>query len=96
MAMIFVLGIILGATSPLLRHKGKISLGVAAFGLAHPDVASGQAAVDSNRRFYVTVAGCELPAMVLALVSLAMRRAFWAGWAIHLAFALWVRRSSFG
>jgi hypothetical protein len=44
----------------------------------------------------MTVAGCELPAMMLALVSLAMRRAFWAGWAIYLAFALWVRRSSFG
>ena len=42
---------------------------------------------EANRRQYLFVSACELPVLLLALVSLERRKKlFWLGWGIHAAF----------
>jgi hypothetical protein len=102
LAIIFVCGVGLMIVAPLLRRYrmaapalacgASIVVVIAVTGLAHADARIGQAAIDSNRKFYPAVLVCELPALVFALISLrySFKWAFWTGWAINLAFALYV------
>ena len=99
--MVFLIGMSLAVLAPLLgRFKmaspalavgALATLAVALFGLAYPDVRSGQASIEANRRFYLTVLACGFPAFILALVSWKrFRWAFWLGWAVNLAFVLYL------
>ena len=101
MIIIFFFGIGLMLVAPLLRryHKASLVLAcgaaavltVAVVGLIHVDQRIGQAAIESNRREYLFILACELPVLVLALISLkSYKWAFWLGWAINLAFAIFV------
>lgn len=101
MPIIFILGIILMALAPLSRHHRvasyALTLGaftlfvIAILGLAFPDPRVGQAAMDANHRFYRTVLECEIPVLVLALISWkGWRWAFWLGWAINLVFSIFL------
>jgi hypothetical protein len=101
MKILFVLGMGLMLAAPLLRRRrwaspalaigASIILGVSAFGLAHLDPRFGQAANESDRRFYHLFLACEVPVLVLALISFRHRRwAFWLGWGINLALALYL------
>ncbi len=87
--------------APFLRRYGKASLvlacGAAAVlvmavvGLVHVDPRIGEEAIESNRREYLFMLACELPVLILALISLkCLKWAFWLGWAINLAFAIFV------
>jgi hypothetical protein len=89
-ALMFALGVALMLMAPLLRRYRKASsalaggafiiLALAFFGLIHPDARSGQAAIESNRRFYQIVLAVELPVLILALISLRyFKCAFWLG-----------------
>lgn len=100
-ALIFALGIALMLVAPLLRRHHKASFALAGgasiilaltlFGLIHPDVRQGQAAIESNRRFYLIVLAFELPVCTLALISARhFKYAFWLGWAVNLVFSLWL------
>jgi hypothetical protein len=98
MAFVFVLGVLLGIVAALLRRYGRASgmtlaggasvlLVLAAAGLVHTDVREGLATLEANRRQRLFVLACELPVLVLALVSLVRRKKlFWLGWGIHAAF----------
>jgi hypothetical protein len=98
MAFVFGLGVVLGIVSALLRRYGRVSgmalaggasvlLALAAAGLVHTDAREGLATLEANRRQYLFVFACELPVLVLALVSLERRKKlFWLGWGIHAAF----------
>ena len=101
MALIFTFGIALMLTAPLLRRSRKapfalaggafILLVLAVFGLTYPDVSAGQAAIESNRRFYLIILAFELPVLTLALVSLRyFKYAFWLGWTVNLGFTAWL------
>jgi hypothetical protein len=101
LAIVLVLGISLMIAAPLLRRYRLASpalaggasmvLAFAIVGLAHSDPRIGQAAIEANRRRFLFVLACELPALVLALISLRyFTSAFWLGWAINLAFALYL------
>jgi hypothetical protein len=64
---------------------------VVIIGLAHSDPRIGQAAIEANRRQYLLVRACQLPVLVLALISFSFFKwAFWLGWAINLVFALYL------
>ncbi len=98
MAFVFVLGVVVGLVAALLRRYGRASgmtlvggasvlLVLAAAGLAHTDAREGLATLEANRRQYLFVLACELPVLVLALVSLdRFKKLFWLGWGIHAAF----------
>ena len=101
MTIIFFFGLGLMLIAPLLRryHKASLALGcgaaavlmVTTVGLVHVDPRIGQAAIESNRREYLFILACELPVLVLALVSCKYYKwAFWLGWAINLLFAMFV------
>jgi hypothetical protein len=46
--------------------------------------------VESDRRFYHLFLACELPVLVLSLISLRTGKwTFWLGWGINLALALY-------
>ena len=102
MAIVFVLGAILGMIAPLLRRRRNAASAVLAAGAAiliapaildfvHPDARIGQAALDANRRFYLLLLACELPVLALAIISWGRsKKAFWLGWAIHVAFTVWL------
>ncbi len=101
MAFMFALGIGLMLVAPLLRRYHKASLvlmagasivlALTAFELIHPDERIGQAAIESNRRFYLIVIAVELPVLMLALIStLYFKYAFWFGWSVNLVFTLWL------
>jgi hypothetical protein len=70
-ALIFTFGIALMLAAPLLRRHRKashslvagafIALAVAAFGLLFPNIAAGQEAIESDRRFYLAILAFELP-----------------------------------
>ena len=62
MKVLFVLGMGLMLAAPLLRRR---------FGLAHLDPRFGQAANESDRRFYHLFLACEIPVLVLALIFFA-------------------------
>lgn len=60
-------------------------------GLAYPDARMDQEANEANLRFYLIVLACELPVLILALISWRyFKGAFWLGWAINVAFALFL------
>ena len=98
MLFVFVLGVVLGIVAALLRRYGQASgmalaggasvlLVLAAAGLVHTDAREGLATLEANRRQYLFVLACELPVLVLALVSLErFKKLFWLGWGIHAAF----------
>jgi len=100
MAVVFVLGILISATAPLLRRLGRaaalaagaaILIAFCLFSVIHPDHRAGEAAVEANRRFSLIALGCEVPVLTLALISMAWwKRAFWVGWAIHFLFTPWL------
>jgi hypothetical protein len=101
MALIFTFGIALMLAAPLLRRYHKASYALAGgavvvialvlFGMAHPDSREGQAAVESNHRFYLIVLACELPVLILGLISFRyFKYPFWLGWAVNLVFTLWL------
>ena len=98
--IIFVLGMGLMLVAPFLRRYRMAShalaggalviLGVSLFGLAHLDPRFGEGAITSDRRFYHSFLACELPVLALALISLRFFKwAFWLGWIINLALALY-------
>jgi hypothetical protein len=98
-AFIFALGVALMLMAPLLRRYRKSSsalaggasivLALTAFELIHPDARIGQAAIESNRRFYLIVLAVELPVFILALISLRyFKYAFWLGWSVNLVLSL--------
>src|SRR5438094_4963689 len=94
MVFVFVLGVVLGILAAPLRRYGRASgmalaggasvlLVLAAAGLAHTDAREGLATLEANRRQYLFVSACELPVLLLALVSLERRKKlFWLGWGI--------------
>jgi hypothetical protein len=98
MGFVFVLGVLLGILAALLRRYGRASamalaggasvlLVLAVAGLVHTDAREGLATLEANRRQYLFVFACELPVLLLALVSLGRRKKlFWLGWGIHAAF----------
>ena len=98
MAFVFALGVVSGIVAALLRRYGRASsmalaggagvlLVLAAAGLVHTDTREGLAAIEANRRQYLFVLACEVPVLVLALVSLERgKKLFWLGWGIHGAF----------
>ncbi len=98
MAFVFALGVVSGIVAALLRRYGRASsmalaggagvlLVLAAAGLVHTDTREGLAAIEANRRQYLFVLACEVPVLVLALVSLERgKKLFWLGWGIHAAF----------
>jgi hypothetical protein len=101
MTVILVLGFSLMLGAPLLRRYKMASLalgagasvivGLAIFGLAHQDPRYGQSAIESDRRYYLLFLACELPVLILALISLRFFKwAFWLGWTINLALALYL------
>ncbi len=99
MATLVVIGLILSAAAPFLRRRGKVSsyllasgaailILISSFGLLFPDTREGLAAVESNRRFYLFFLACEVPVLVLSLVSTGrFKSAFWVGWAINIVLA---------
>jgi hypothetical protein len=97
----FAFGMILMLLAPLLRrrHRAPYALAGGAFlllaltvlGMTHANTRMGQAAVDSDRRFYRIVLGFELPVLILALISLRyFKYSFWLGWAVNLVFTVWL------
>jgi hypothetical protein len=77
--------------SPALAASASTALAVAITGWAHPDPRIGQAAMEANRRQYLFVLACELPVLILALISLRyFKWAFRLGWTIDLVFALYL------
>jgi hypothetical protein len=101
LAIVLVLGISLMIVAPLFRRyqlgspalAGGAStvLALAIVGLAHTDPRIGQAAIAANRRQYLFVLACELPVLMLALISLRhFKWAFWLGWAINIVLALYL------
>ena len=98
---IFFIGIFAGIVAPVFRRSGTagvvlaggaaILMILAVAGLSHRDMREGLATVEANRREYRLILECEIPVLALALASLRWRKKlFWAGWAIHAAFALFV------
>lgn len=99
--ILLVLGVCLMLAAPLLRRYQLRSpamvpgasavVAVAVVGLAHQDPRIGQAAIEANRRQYLFLLACELPVLVLALISLRyFKWAFWLGWTINTIFALYL------
>jgi hypothetical protein len=99
--IIFVLGMGLMLMAPLLRRYRIASYALAggAFvilvvslnGLAHLDPRFGEGAIASDRRYYHFFLACELPVLILALISQRyFKWAFWIGWTINLALALYL------
>jgi hypothetical protein len=85
--------------APLLRRYGKASVALAAgagaviafciFGVVFLDARTGQAAVEQNRKEYLFFLVCEIPVLVLALISRKRSHwAFWVGWAINVVLSL--------
>jgi hypothetical protein len=101
LAIILILGIIVMALSPLLRHRRLASyvlaagaatlLVIAILGLAFPDPRIGQEAAGANRRFYRAVLGCELPVLVFTVISWrGWKWAFWLGWGLNIVFSIFL------
>jgi hypothetical protein len=102
MALVFVLGLLISLSAPLLRSRHRAAaialaagagalIALALFQIVHPDLRAGEAAVAESWRFATLTLGCQVPVLTLALISLSGRRwVFWAGWIIHLAFTLWL------
>ncbi|MGA8023259.1 MAG: hypothetical protein WCC18_07630 [Candidatus Acidiferrales bacterium] len=77
--------------SPALVAGASTVVAVAIIGLAHQDPRIGEATIEANRRQYLYVLACELPVLILALISLRNSKwAFWLGWTINLIFAIYL------
>jgi len=99
MVLVFVLGTVTSMLAPLLRRSGPASgvalaggasmlIFLAIAGLVHSDPRQGLAAIDANRREYFFILACEVPVLILALVSAKRgKMLFWVAWGIHAAFA---------
>jgi len=101
---IFLIGMSLMLLAPLLRRDNKATLALAGgaclvlvfsvIGLLHVDPRIGLSAIESNRKEYLFFVFCEVPVLILALLSRKLIRwAFWLGWGINAAvslFVLWV------
>jgi hypothetical protein len=101
MKIILILGFGIMLVAPLLRRRKRDSLALAVgaavivalalIEMAHPDPRNGQAAIESDRHFYLLFLACELPVLALALISLRyFKWPFWLGWAINLALTLYL------
>ncbi|MGC2702933.1 MAG: hypothetical protein WA361_00365 [Candidatus Acidiferrales bacterium] len=101
MAIVLVIGVCLMLAAPLLRRfqlrspalvaGASTVVAVAIIGLAHQDPRIGEATIEANRRQYLYVLACELPVLILALISLRNSKwAFWLGWTINLIFAIYL------
>jgi hypothetical protein len=102
MATVLILGVLVALAAPLLRRHGRgasaalaggagVLVAFSLFDLIHPDLRAGEAAVEESWRFAMLLLGFEVPVLTLALISLSDRKkAFWAGWIIHLALTLWL------
>jgi hypothetical protein len=99
--ILFFLGLSLMLAAPLLRRyrmaPPSLALGafavlaVALIGLLHVDPRIGEAAIESNRRQYIFVVACELPVLLLALLSWkSFKWAFWLGWGVNATFSLFI------
>lgn len=102
MLFIFILGMATGVITAVLRRYGRIAAGVLAMAavillapavadFVHPDLRTGLAALQSNRKEDLLIMGCELPVLALALISLKrFSKLYWVGWGIHaLLSAYW-------
>jgi hypothetical protein len=101
-AAVFVIGIVAGLVAPLLQRFGRaagvamamgagiiVAASVAEYVFADPR--TGMAAISANRQFDRINLACEIPVVILALLSLrGSRKIFWGGWAIHAGFAAWI------
>ena len=77
--VIFLIGMALMLLAPLLRRYNKASLSLAGgaclvlvfstIGLLNVDPRVGLATIESNRKEYLFFFVCELPALILALLS---------------------------
>ncbi len=77
--------------SPVLAAGAAALMVMAIVGLATNDPRYGQGAVEDNQREYHFVLACQLPVLLLALIS--WKRfawAFWVGWTVNLAFTAFV------
>jgi hypothetical protein len=99
--LLLVLGICLALAAPLLRrfHKDSLALAGGASTIIvlsiverlHEDPRIGLSAIESNRHFYYLFLACEVPVLLLALISWRkFKSAFWLGWAINLVLALYL------
>jgi len=103
MLILFCLAMALGILSPLFRRKNVrahvmalasaagIILLIAVFAFISASPASlGAAANESNRLQAIAITICELPVLLLSLLSLRGSKAlFWLGWAINALFSLY-------
>jgi hypothetical protein len=92
----------IGAISPALRRYRRMAAAMLAFGAAilvtvavtdliAQDPRAGLAAIQANRRFDLIITGCELPVLVLALISLKwFDKLYWVGWGIHIGLTVWL------
>ncbi len=100
--IISVFGMAIGAISPALRRYRRMAAAMLAFGaailvtvavtdlIAH-DPRAGLAAIRANRRFDRIITGCELPVLVLVLISLKwLDKLYWVGWGIHIGLTVWL------
>jgi HAMP domain-containing protein len=98
-----ILGMAIGVFSPAVRWKHRAAaarllavgagiLFVAAVGnLIAQDPRAGLATINANRRFDLMIAGPELPALALALLSLKrLDKLYWVGWGIHAGLSIWL------
>jgi hypothetical protein len=93
---------VIGAISPVLRGRGRAAAGTLVAGAAIvlvfvttslivQDPRAGLAAIEANRRFAMMIAGFEVPALSLALISLRrIDKLYWVGWGIHAALTVWL------
>ena len=79
------------AAKMLLALGAVILVGFALTHLINQDPRAGLAAMEENRRFGLLIAGCELPVLAMALLSLKwLDKLYWFGWGIHAALSVWL------
>jgi hypothetical protein len=100
--LVVIFGMAIGVFTPLLRRHGRAAAGLLAAvaailaalaitNLITQDPRVGLAAIEENRRFDLLIAGCELPVVALALISLKrLKKLYWVGWGIHAALTVWL------
>jgi len=102
--VILLIGMALMLLAPVLRRYNKapwslaggasIVLVFSIIGILSMDPRVGLATIESNRKEYLFFLVCELPVLILALLSWKrLKWLFWLGWGINAAlslFVLWV------
>jgi hypothetical protein len=72
-------------------RRNRIDAGRAISASLPQGVAPSEAATEANIEEYFIILACELPVLVLALISFKyFKWAFWLGWAVNLLFAMFV------